>query len=144
MRDYCWGLLVFKTAIFPYAFVSLLGFALIVINGYWLSYVFGILGTRYRDFGELIRSIAMIAFLATPIIWMPAREEGPVVGRAKVLENYMNYNPFYHFLEIIRSPLLGIQIEPLSWYVVGGFTVFGYILAAVFYKMFRRYIVVWL
>lgn len=137
----CW---FYKTAVFPYALISLIGFALIVINGYWVSYVFGILGIRYRDFGELIRALATILFLATPIIWMPAREDGPVVGRAKVLEAYMDFNPFYHFLEIIRAPLLGTPIDMLSWYVVGAFTVFGYLLAAIFYRMFRRYVVVWL
>ena len=85
----CW---YYKTLTSPYAFVSLLGLFLTVINGYWITLVFGIIGARYKDFGELIGAITSIAFLATPIIWMPSGE-GVTGGRGGILQAYLTYNP---------------------------------------------------
>ena len=137
----CW---YYKTLTSPYAFVSLVGIFLTVINGYWITFVFGTIGARYKDFGEFIGSITSIAFLATPIIWMPARDDSVVVGgRAGVLEAYMLYNPFYHFLELIRAPLLGNPIDKISWMVVGGLTIIGMCLSAYFYKRYRHMLAVW-
>lgn len=92
------------------ALESLLGLSLLVANGVWASHVFGILGARYRDLVELFNAVMGIAFLATPIIWMPG--EGMQGG---VMAAFLNCNPFYHFVEIIRAPLLSQSPALLSW-----------------------------
>ena len=120
------------------ALTSLVGLLLLILNGVWLSVVFGIVGARYRDLTEVTQAVMRIAFLATPIIWMPGD-----IGRSVVLSNFIIFNPFYHFLELIRAPLLNNAIDPLSWLVVLSTTVFGFALAQIFYGRYSRYVPLW-
>ncbi len=138
----CW---YFKTISGFYFLTSIAGLFFIVLNGYWMTFVFGLIGARFKDFGELIDSITTIFFLATPILWMPIKNSSflGVDERGGFLEVYMNLNPFYHFLEIFRAPLLNVPIKPFTWYVVFGITVFGYLLAAILYRKYRHMLAVW-
>jgi len=123
-----------------YSLVSLIGLAFLIANGIWLSVFFGIIGARYRDLAEIVQAVMRIAFLATPIIWMPGPGAG---GRAGVMGAFLVYNPFYHFLELVRAPLLGTPIAPLSWIVVISITVAGFVLAHFFYNRFARIVPLW-
>lgn len=130
--------LIFGHTVGVYALVSLIGFALLIANGVWLTVVFGIVGVRYRDLTEVVQAVMRIAFLATPIIWMPGAG-----GRGGVLGAFLIFNPFHHFLELIRAPLLGNPIAPLSWLVVLIITAAGFALAYVFYQRFSRLVPLW-
>lgn len=121
-----------------YALVSLIGLALLIANGVWITRVFGIIGVRYRDLAEVVQAVMRIAFLATPIIWMPGAG-----GRSSVMSVFLIFNPFHHYLELIRAPLLGNPIQPLSWMVVLSITVGGFALAHFFHSRFDRYIPLW-
>ena len=129
---------VFGLSVSWYAMVSLVGLALLIANGIWLTNVFGIIGARYRDLFEVMQAIMRIAFLATPILWMPG--EG---SRGGVMAAFLIYNPFYHFLELVRAPLLGQPIAPLSWLVVLSITLVGFVLAWLFRRHFSRNIALW-
>lgn len=131
-------MLIYRIPVEIYSLVSLIGLSLIIANGIWLSYFFGVVGVRYRDLTQVVQSIMGIAFLATPIIWMPA-----MAGRGGVLNTFVTFNPFYHFLELFRAPLLGSPIAPLSWLVVLSITVVGLVLARLFHGRFARYIPLW-
>ena len=109
------------------------------MNAYFYSFVFGIIGVRYRDLSEVFTALSRIFLLATPIIWMP-----DFGGRGEIIGAYLDYNPFYHFLEIFRAPLLGNQIEALSWYVVGAITAIGFIVSFLFYRKYKDTIAIWL
>ncbi|MFN3867911.1 MAG: ABC transporter permease [Hyphomicrobiaceae bacterium] len=121
-----------------YALVSLLGVALIIINGVWMTQVFGIVGARYLDLSEFMQAAMRIAFLATPIIWIPGDD-----GRGHVMAVFLKFNPFYHFLQLVRAPLLGDAISPLSWVVVGTITVAGLVLARVVRARYGRFVPLW-
>ncbi|MDJ0514474.1 MAG: ABC transporter permease [Methyloceanibacter sp.] len=120
-----------------YLLVTLLGIVLIVVNGFWLSLVFGILGARYRDLNQFVAAVMRVAFLATPILWMATS------GRGQQLGIYLIANPFYHFLEIVRAPLLGMPISMTSWIVALSITAAGLILANEMYKRFGRLVPLW-
>ena len=122
-----------------YSFVSLIGLGLLIANGIWLSLFFGIIGVRYRDLSEVVQAVMRITFLATPIIWMPGAG-----GRGGVMGAFLVYNPFYHFVELIRAPLLGNPIAPLSWIVVITISLGGFGLAYFFYQRFARNLPLWL
>lgn len=122
-----------------YALMSLVGLGLVIANGLWVSRVFGILGARYRDLAEVFQAVMRIAFLATPIIWMPG--EG---ARGGVMGAFLVFNPFYHFLEVVRAPLLGQMVAPLSWFVVGAFTLVGYCVAHLMEKRYNRLVPLWI
>ena len=120
------------------ALLAIPGLLILILNGVWLTHFFGILGARYRDLAEVVTAIMRIAFLATPIIWLP--EES---GRGAVMEAFLVFNPFYHFLELVRAPLLGKEVALLSWIVVFCITGAGILLARHFYGRFGRYIALW-
>lgn len=121
------------------------GFFIVVLNGYFFTIIFGILGARYQDLREVLETIAGIAFLATPIIWIPREIEGASVS-AKVpfIEMYLDYNPFHHFMEIVRAPLMGTEISDLTWAFVAGITVIHALCAWVFYNRYRHMVPIWL
>ena len=129
---------IFGIGVSFYALVSLIGLALLLANGVWLTHVFGIVGARYRDLGEVVQAVMRIAFLATPIIWMPGAG-----GRGGAMGAFLIFNPFYHFLELIRAPLLGNSIDTLSWLVVLSITLGGFALTYYFHGRFARYIPLW-
>lgn len=131
-------LYIFSIEVTLYSLVSLTGLAFVLLNGYWVMYFFGILGARYRDLDEVVQMVMRIAFLATPIIWMPEED-----GRNSIVGPYLTFNPFYHYLELVRAPLLGKEIELLSWIVVITITLIGYVLGWLFYKKYSRYIPLW-
>lgn len=129
---------IFDVAMTWYSWVSALGLFILIANGAWLTMFFGIVGARYRDLAEVVTAVMRIAFLATPIIWMPADGAGGIMGA------FLTYNPFYHFLDIVRSPLLGSDIALLTWIIVGLFTVLGFLVTFVFYRKLGQRVPLWI
>jgi len=117
----------------------LLGLLLLVANGYWACFVFGVLGARFRDLGELFNAIMRISFLATPIIWVPTKDmETGIIG------SFLVYNPFYHFVDVIRAPLLGQSVSLLSWSILLVLTLSGFLTASLLKKYYSHRLVFWL
>jgi ABC-2 type transport system permease protein len=114
--------------------------ALIMLNCIWVSLVFGIVGTRFRDIGPLLNSVVQLLFFMTPIIWNDqtlARQGG---GRWGTI---IEFNPLMHYLDIVRAPLLGAQQELRHWLVVIVLTVIGWILAAFAMRQYRSRVPYW-
>ncbi|GGE00214.1 hypothetical protein GCM10008012_49660 [Rhizobium anhuiense] len=76
-----------------------------------------------------------IIFFMTPIIW--SADQMP--SRAWVL----TANPFYHFIEIIRDPLLGKTGTLLNWTASVGITIALGAIATVFFARYRARVVYW-
>ena len=121
------------------ALESLVGLAIIVANGLWVTRLFGVLGARYRDLSEICQAVMRIAFLATPIVWMPGK--GMASG---AIGAFLIFNPFYHFIEIVRAPLLGQPVAVLSWIMVAVISAFGYVLAEIVTRRYARYVPLWI
>jgi ABC-2 type transport system permease protein/lipopolysaccharide transport system permease protein len=132
-------LVIYKVSLTWVAIESLLGLALFLANGVWVTQAFGILGARYRDLAEVFQALMRIAFLATPIIWMPGE-----LGRGGVMGAFLTFNPFYHFIKVVRAPLLGNPVAPLSWIVVLSITVIGFIVARLIIGRYARLIPLWI
>jgi len=130
---------IFKWHVTSYALVAILGVLVILINGYWYGIVFGIIGARFRDVSEIITALTGALFFITPIIWMPGND-----GKGGILGPYLTYNPFYHYLELVRAPILGTPIDPLSWKVVICISIFGMFLAYVFHRKFSHQLSTWI
>jgi len=120
-----------------YALVSLIGLFFILLNSVWVYLAFGMIGARFRDLDELISAGVRLGFFITPIIWMPVNGQGGVLGAFLIL------NPIYHFLEIVRAPLLGNPIAPTTWAIVIAFTLVGYAVAAFIYRRTSRLVPLW-
>ena len=109
--------------------------ALLCLNGVWMGLLFGLVSARFRDVPMIVDSVMRIAFFISPIIWMP--DYLPARFRLH------DWNPFYHFLEVVRAPLLGQAPSLLSWLAVLGITGLGWAGAFLMYSRFRRYIAYW-
>ena len=54
-----------------------------------------------------------------------------------------DWNPLFHFLEIVRRPLLGQGTAPESWAVVLLVTAAGFAVALPFFSRYRARIAYW-
>jgi ABC-type polysaccharide/polyol phosphate export permease len=120
-----WGTLM----IFP-------GLVLIILNGISFGLLLGMVCTRYRDLTPTIASVVQLGFFVTPIIWSPSL----LPDRQFVLL----YNPFYHFVEIIRSPILGQPVATETWIILSGITILSWTLILPLLSRMQRRIVYWL
>lgn len=111
------------------------GFLIIILNAYFVAMLFAIIGTRYRDFGQAINALTLVTFMVTPVFWDK--------GLLKTETWIALINPFFHFIEIVRNPLLGKPIEPLSWAVTLGITAFMHLISRYVFKRYARRITYW-
>lgn len=119
--------------------VSLPVLVLIYVNALWIAAVFALVGARFPDLGQLLNTISIFLFLLTPIIWYPA-----LMPPDSIRGQLMRLNPFYHFVEIFRAPIMGQAIEVGSIWYVGTMTVLGLVLATLAYRRYARYVPLWI
>lgn len=129
----------------PLGFEALLaipGFLIVVANGLWVAFLVGIIATRFRDIPPVMGSIVQLSFFLTPIVWVYAdfRNRGGSVGeRARLAE----FNPFLHFLEILRAPMIGDPIVLRHWIIALAITVVGWTLALFALRNYRARVSYW-
>ena len=114
--------------------------ALIMLNCIWAALVFGIVGTRFRDIGPLLNSIVQLLFFMTPIIWNDQTLAQQGAGQWRWI---VELNPLFHYLDIVRAPLLGADQHARHWVVVIALTVMGWILAAFALRQYRSRVPYW-
>ena len=122
--------------------LSVLGLAVLMINGVWVSMLFGILATRFRDIAPLLDSMVQLLFYMTPIVWTTQtlyEQGGQIADRARIAE----LNPLYHYLEIVRAPMLGQPVAAYHWWIVLGCTAAGLLLAFLTLRKFRSRVPYW-
>ncbi|MFT4125814.1 MAG: ABC transporter permease [Gordonia sp. (in: high G+C Gram-positive bacteria)] len=135
-------LIVFPQPLDLSALLVIPAIALFVLNGVWVTIVFGILSTRFRDIGQLLTTSVQLVFFMTPIIWTTdsiGRQTGEQSERLKLAE----INPMFHYLEISRGPLLGQHVEAYHWWIVLGCTAVGWLLALLVMRNYRARVPYW-
>lgn len=144
--DFCMYLPVVIVALVIADGISLTGLlwalpavGLIYLNGLWISAVFSLAGARFPDFGQLLNTVSIFLFLLTPIIWYPE-----MMPAGSIRSLLMRLNPFYHFVEIFRAPILGDPVEVMSLWYVGIMTVAGLALATLVYRRYARFVPLWI
>lgn len=111
------------------------GLLLLLANALWSATLLGILSARFRDLPQIVASILQVAFFITPIIWMPeAAHKRPLLIEA---------NPFYHFIELLRAPMLGHAPTLANWSVAIAITLLGWGGTFLFYRRFHGRIAYW-
>lgn len=113
-------------------------FLLLLVHAYWVSVVFSLAGARWRDIPETTDIIMRVAFLATPIIWMPL--EG---GRGSIIGSYLVANPFYHVLEPMRASILNTAFPYLSMLISCVIAAVGIFCAKKLYDRFQKDVILW-
>lgn len=110
---------------------ALLGLLFSMVALISLSGLIALFGARYPDFGELLGSAMLLGFVLTPIVW-----EASSAPAGTVRGTLMRMNPIYHFVEIVRAPLLGITVEPLTYLYLG---IGALIVLPMWWWAYRRY-----
>ncbi|HEU5473277.1 MAG TPA: ABC transporter permease [Actinophytocola sp.] len=127
-----------------YSLTAIPAFLLIAVNAGWITMFLGIISTRFRDFPQLIGSIIQLMFYLTPIVW-PIDQLYSGGDRSSVswALPFVYFNPLYHFVQIIRAPLIGQAINPWSWVVVLGITVVGWAATLLVMRNYRSRVSYW-
>ena len=113
------------------ALLSIPGIALLLVNGFWVIIVLAFMCARFRDVELIVRNLLQVAFLVTPVFWN--------FQQISPNQRFMvDFNPLFHFIQIIRLPLLGEIPTARTCLVVIATTLLGYAAAAVVYYRMRR------
>ena len=124
MPEWDWGLLT-----------SAAGIVLIALNGLALSLSLGLTSARFRDIPQIVASIVQLLFFITPIFWRPAMLTAhPWIA---------DWNPIFHFVELVRAPILGGPIPVDSWLIALTLTVLTWVIAFGLFARFRARIAYW-
>lgn len=115
---------------------ALIGLLLLFYNALWVALFLAMLGVRFPDLQFALEALMRVLFFMTPIFWSP----GDDVLRTLIA----TYNPFSHFLEIVRSPILGDLPTWTNYGVVVAFSIFGPIVTLALYTRIRNSVVFWL
>ncbi|MBA8666291.1 ABC transporter permease [Holosporaceae bacterium 'Namur'] len=116
---------------------SFLGLSLFIINGIWISLLLGVIGTRFRDLQNIIPSLMQIILYITPVFWK-------IEYMPENIRWWLQMNPFYIFLSLVRDPILGSPIPSMYWIIASGITIIGLVIAMMVFTKYRKRIVYWL
>lgn len=114
------------------------GLLLLTLNLIWVIMILSIICTRFRDMHQIVVSIMQVLFYLSPIIWSPSllRETGRTV--------FLDINPIYYLLDIVRSPLVNESVEITSWTICGLIAIVGFSVAIPFYGKYKKRVPYWL
>ena len=113
------------------------GLVLVSVNGASMATLLGLVCSRFRDIQQIIGSLLQVSMFVTPIFWSP-EQLGP---RGTV---FVDFNILYHFVEIIRAPMLGHVPSVWTYEVVAYCTLAGWTTTLMLYSRFRRRMPYWL
>jgi ABC-type polysaccharide/polyol phosphate export permease len=113
---------------------AFVGLVFLVANAAWLSMLVAIASARFRDIPQVVTSIMQFAIFVTPVFWPAERLKG---AHLVVLD----FNPFYHMLEAVRAPLLGLPIAAHTYSVLAIMALVGWSLVFSLFAVTRRRIV---
>ena len=112
-------------------------FALLAINGIWLSILLGLVSARFRDVPPIVANFMQVLFFLTPVMW-------PIEALSGSSRSIAEMNPFFAAIDIIRSPLLGAAPASTSWPIMLMTTALGCGVGFVLFARFRTRIAYWI
>lgn len=113
--------------------VAVLGLLLMLINAAWAGMLAAIVSARFRDIPQIVQSVMQFALFMTPVWWQPSR-----LGKAHPI---LEFNPFYHMLEVVRAPLLGEHVAPHTYSILAAMAAAGWAFTFYVFTRTRRRIV---
>jgi ABC-type polysaccharide/polyol phosphate export permease len=126
----------FRTSPHFTALLVLPGLAILYINLMWVGVILAVLSTRFRDVQQIVTSVMQIAIFATPVMWQ--------VSNLGEITLVADINPLYHWLELVRGPLIGALPSTSSWIASIASAVLGTVLAVLLLRRASRRIAYWL
>jgi ABC-type polysaccharide/polyol phosphate export permease len=113
------------------------GLILVVANLSWITVVLGIASARFRDVPQTIAAIMTIIYFITPIMWQPTSLP------SEPAHWLLGLNPFYHFLQLLRLPILSSMPTLENWAVAFATCLLGWTTALIALKKFKSDLAFW-
>jgi len=119
--------------------LALPGLIIMAVNCAWISLLLGMVSLRFRDLQQLVMSIVQVSMFVTPLFWPPDGLE----GLRRVF--FVELNPLYHLLTIVRDPLLGGKLPAANSCIAATLiTIAGWALTYALFAKYRKRIPYWL
>lgn len=135
---YVFAIVIFAPhLISPVIVLAFVGLALLLVNLCWLGLLLASFCLRFRDMQQLITSLIQICMFVTPIFWPP----DSLHGYHRLL--FVELNPLYHMIDIVRSPLIGEVPEMRSYGVAILVAIIGWFITYLAFSRFRRRLPYW-
>lgn len=132
-------LLIFHetASINAYTLLLIPGLILVYFNALTYGLALAMIGARFRDVAQIVKSLIQVVFFVTPVMWNP-----DILPPSKRFIAFLN--PFYSFIEIVRSPLIGRPVALASWLMVAFISLVGFYFSFHLFARYRTRIVYWL
>ena len=134
---FCIVIILKPSLLHPIGLLALPGLACVIVASAPIALLCGMLCLRFRDVQTLAATGLSIAMLITPIFWPVDALSG--VHRLVFIE----LNPLYHLIELVRAPLLREIAPATSYLVVFVIMIVGWVLAFKMFQKFRKRIAFW-
>jgi ABC-type polysaccharide/polyol phosphate export permease len=109
---------------------------ILLAAGPGIGLLVALIGLRYPDVRLMITLLVRISLFATPIFWLPERL-GAYAG-------FVQFNPFYHFIQLVRQPLLGHLPAASDVGVALAITALAWLAAMALYRAWLPKLIFWL
>lgn len=99
------------------------GFLIVTVNLGWMVFLLATISSRFRDVPPIITAVTLMLFYVTPVMWYPSSLS------PQIAHLMLGLNPFYHFYQLLRQPVMG-QVPTFENYAISiGFCIGGVLLA---------------
>jgi lipopolysaccharide transport system permease protein len=117
---------------------ALPGLIVLILNLIWVVWLLGMMSARYRDMPPIINSVVTIAFYVTPIMWYPK-----LISNDSLAHLLLGLNPLYHWVQIVRLPILGQWPTLENWGLALLSAGIGWTVTLLAYKKYKNMIAYW-
>jgi homopolymeric O-antigen transport system permease protein len=128
--------LLFENRLTLYALWAIPALALTILSFLNVSLIVSIVTAKSGDVLFGLVSIMRLVFFATPIIWFAEGAEG-------LRKALIQINPFAQFIDIVRKPLLGLEVSLYTQTYVLIFFIASMTIALLLFNAFRPKIIMW-
>ncbi|OGO90156.1 MAG: sugar ABC transporter permease [Coxiella sp. RIFCSPHIGHO2_12_FULL_42_15] len=130
---------IYHVPLTRYTFLAFPGLILLFLTGSWVTMLLGSLCARFRDMHQVVISLLQISMFVTPIFWPEAQ-----LGTGFKAYLIVNSNPLYHYVVVVRQPLMGQSPHLISWIIVSVMTVLGWLITMLVMSKNHRKLIFWL
>lgn len=114
------------------------GVIVVTLNISWVVWLLGMVSARYRDMPPIISSATTIAFYVTPVMWYPK-----LIENNELSHLMLGLNPIYHWLQLVRLPLIGSWPTWENWALALLSAGIGWAVTLITYKKYKNMIAYW-
>jgi lipopolysaccharide transport system permease protein len=113
------------------------GLLIVVVNLSWMVFLLATISSRFRDMPPIITAFTLMLFYVTPVMWYPSSLS------PQVAHLMLGLNPFYHFYQLLRQPVMGEAPTIENYAISLAFCLVGVSLALVVNSKTSKKIAFW-